>query len=98
MVRVESEHSGMATCISAAMTGSRVFTASPSQGIALMHEMLHFAAGNRIPVVMASVNRALAIPWAFGSDQIDTLSQRDTGWIQFYCEDAQEALDTVIEA
>lgn len=98
MVRVESEHSAMATCISAAMTGLRVFTASSSQGIALMHEMLHFAAGNRVPVVMACVNRALAIPWAFGSDQIDTLSQRDTGWIQFYCEDAQEALDTVIEA
>ena len=98
MVRVESEHTAMATCISASLTGVRVFTASSSQGIALMHEMLHFASGGRVPVVMACVNRALALPWAFGSDQIDTLSQRDTGWIQFYCEDNQEALDTVIQA
>lgn len=98
MVRVESEHTAMATCLSAAMTGVRVFTASSSQGIALMHEMLHFASGNRVPVVMGCVNRILALPWGFGSDQIDTLAQRDTGWMQFYCEDNQEALDTIIQA
>jgi len=98
MVRVESEHTAMATCIAASLTGVRVFTASSSQGIALMHEMLHFASGNRVPIVMGCVNRALAVPWAFGSDQTDTLAQRDTGWIQFYCEDNQEALDTVIQA
>jgi pyruvate/2-oxoacid:ferredoxin oxidoreductase alpha subunit len=98
MMRMESEHSAMAACISASLTGVRVFTATASQGLALMHEMLHFASGNRVPVVMACVNRALAIPWAFGSDQTDTLAQRDTGWLQFYCEDNQEALDTVVQA
>ncbi len=98
MVRVESEHSAMAMCISASLTGVRVFTATSSQGIALMHEMLHYAAGNRVPVVMACVNRVLAVPWSFGSDQTDSLAQRDTGWMQFYCEDGQEALDTIIQA
>jgi pyruvate/2-oxoacid:ferredoxin oxidoreductase alpha subunit len=98
MMRTESEHSAMAACISASLTGVRTFTATASQGIALMHEMLHFASGNRVPVVMCNVNRVVAIPWAFGSDQSDSLSQRDTGWMQFYCEDAQEAVDTVIQA
>jgi pyruvate/2-oxoacid:ferredoxin oxidoreductase alpha subunit len=63
-----------------------------------MHEMLHFAAGCRVPVVMANVNRLLAAPWGFWADQLDSLSQRDTGWIQFYCENGQESLDTVIQA
>jgi len=98
MMRAESEHSAMAACIAASMTGVRVFTATSSQGLALMHEMLHFASGNRVPIVMACVNRVVAAPWAFGSDQTDTLSQRDTGWMQLYCEDGQEALDTVIQA
>ena len=98
MMRTESEHSAMAACISASLTGVRTFTATASQGLALMHEMLHFAAGNRVPIVMCNVNRVIAAPWAFGSDQSDSLSQRDTGWIQLYCEDAQEALDTVIQA
>ncbi len=98
MMRTESEHSAMAACISASLTGVRTFTATASQGIALMHEMLHFASGNRVPVVMCNVNRVVAIPWAFGSDQSDSLAQRDTGWLQFYCEDAQEAVDTVLQA
>ena len=98
MMRTESEHSAMAACIAASLTGVRTFTATASQGIALMHEMLHFASGNRVPVVMCNVNRVIAIPWAFGSDQSDSLSQRDTGWLQFYCEDAQEAVDTVLQA
>ncbi|MCK9364333.1 MAG: pyruvate ferredoxin oxidoreductase [Syntrophales bacterium] len=98
MMRTESEHSAMAACISASLTGVRTFTATASQGIALMHEMLHFASGNRVPIVMCNVNRVIAIPWAFGSDQSDSLSQRDTGWLQLYCEDAQEAVDTVIQA
>ncbi len=98
MMRTESEHSAMAACIAASLTGVRTFTATASQGLALMHEMLHFASGNRAPIVMANVNRVLAVPWAFGSDQSDSLSQRDTGWMQFYCEDGQEALDTVIQA
>ena len=63
-----------------------------------MHEMLHFAAGCRVPIVMANVNRVLSAPWGFWADQLDSLSQRDTGWIQFYCENGQEALDSVIQA
>jgi len=98
MKRVESEHSAMAVCLSASLAGVRTFTATSSQGLALMHEMLHFAAGCRTAVVMVVVNRTLAAPWAFWSDQTDSLSQRDTGWLQIYCEDNQESLDTVIQA
>ena len=98
MMRTESEHSAMAACIAASLTGVRTFTATSSQGLALMHEMLHFASGCRVPVVMANVNRLLAAPWGFWADQLDSLSQRDTGWIQFYCENGQEALDDVIQA
>jgi pyruvate/2-oxoacid:ferredoxin oxidoreductase alpha subunit len=98
MMRVESEHSAMAACIAASLTGVRTFTATASQGLALMHEMLHFASGMRAPIVMVNVNRALAAPWSFWSEQTDSLSQRDTGWLQFYVADNQEALDTVIQA
>jgi pyruvate/2-oxoacid:ferredoxin oxidoreductase alpha subunit len=98
MMRTESEHSAMASCIAASLTGVRTFTATSSQGIALMHEMLHFAAGCRAPVVMVNVNRILSAPWGFWADHLDSLSQRDTGWIQFYCENGQEAMDTVIQA
>ena len=98
MMRVESEHSAMAACISASLTGVRTFTATASQGLALMHELLHFASGMRVPVVMVNVNRSLAGPWSFWSEQTDSLSQRDTGWLQFYVADNQEALDTVIQA
>jgi len=98
MMRTESEHSAMASCIAASLTGVRTFTATSSQGIALMHEMLHFAAGCRVPIVMVNVNRLLAAPWGFWADQLDSLSQRDTGWIQIYCENGQEALDSVIQA
>ncbi len=98
MMRVESEHSAMAACISASLTGVRTFTATASQGLALMHELLHFASGMRVPIVMVNVNRSLAGPWSFWSEQTDSLSQRDTGWLQFYVADNQEALDTVIQA
>ena len=98
MMKVESEHSAMAACISASLTGVRTFTATASQGLALMHELLHFASGIRVPIVMVNVNRALAAPWSFWSEQTDSLSQRDTGWLQFYVADNQEALDTVIQA
>ncbi len=98
MMRVESEHSAMAACISASLTGVRTFTATASQGLVLMHELLHFASGMRAPVVMVNVNRALGSPWSFWSEQTDSLSQRDTGWLQFYVADNQEALDTVIQA
>ncbi len=97
-VKVESEHSAMATCIGASAVGVRAFTATSSQGLALMHEMLHWASGARLPIVMANVNRALAAPWNIWCDQTDSLSQRDTGWIQFYCESSQEVVDTVIQA
>ena len=98
MMRMESEHSAMAACVAASLTGARTFTATSSQGLALMHEMLHFASGARAPIVMACVNRTLALPWAFWSDQTDTLSQRDTGWMQIYVEHNQEALDSIIQA
>jgi pyruvate/2-oxoacid:ferredoxin oxidoreductase alpha subunit len=88
----------MASCIGASLTGVRTFTATSSQGLALMHEMLHFAAGCRLPIVMVNVNRIISAPWGFWADHLDSLSQRDTGWIQFYCENGQEALDTVIQA
>jgi len=97
-INVESEHSAMAACIAASATGARTFTATSSQGLALMHELLHYASGLRLPVVMANVNRALAAPFNIKADLSDSLSQRDTGWIQIYCESAQEVFDTVIQA
>lgn len=97
-IKVESEHSAMAACVGAAAAGSRVFTATSSHGLALMHEMLWQASGLRLPVVMVNVNRALGAPWNTAPDQCDSLAQRDTGWIQIYCEDGQEVLDTTIQA
>jgi pyruvate/2-oxoacid:ferredoxin oxidoreductase alpha subunit len=98
IITVESEHSVMSACIPASLAGVRVFTATASQGLLLMHELLHYAAGARAPIVMANVNRTVASPWAFWPDQTDSLAQRDTGWIQYYVETAQEALDTVLQA
>jgi pyruvate/2-oxoacid:ferredoxin oxidoreductase alpha subunit len=98
MMRTESEHSAMASCIGASLTGVRTFTATSSQGLGLMHEMLHFAAGCRLPIIMVNVNRIISAPWGFWADHLDSLSQRDTGWMQFYCENGQEAMDTVIQA
>ncbi len=95
-VCVESEHSAMAACIAAASAGARTFTATSSQGLLLMHELLHWATGARTPVVMVNVNRAVAPPWSVWADQTDSISQRDTGWLQFYSESTQEELDTVI--
>ncbi len=97
-LKVESEHSAMACCIGAALAGSRVFTATSSQGLLLMHEMLHWAAGSRVPLVMTNVNRAVSPPWSIWTDQTDSLSQRDTGWIQLYCESNQEVLDSMLQA
>jgi pyruvate/2-oxoacid:ferredoxin oxidoreductase alpha subunit len=94
----ESEHSVMAACIPASLAGARVFTATASQGLMLMHEVLHYASGARAPIVMANVNRTIASPWAFWPDQTDSLAQRDTGWVQLYVESAQEALDSVLQA
>ncbi len=97
-VAVESEHSAMATCAGASQTGVRAFTATSSHGLLYMHEMLHWCAGARLPIVLANVNRAVGSPWNIFVDQSDSLSQRDTGWIQYYCENNQEVLDTIIQA
>jgi len=97
-IKVESEHSAMSACIAASATGARAFTATSSHGLALMHEMLHWAAGARLPVVLANINRAMGPGWSVWTDQNDSLSQRDLGWIQLYCESNQEVLDTTIQA
>lgn len=97
-IKVESEHSAMASLIGASATGVRTFTATSSQGLALMHEMLHWAAGARTPIVMGNINRAFAPPWSVWTEQNDSLSQRDTGWMQLYAQNNQEVLDSVIQA
>lgn len=97
-VKVESEHSALQVCVSASALGARTYTATSSQGLLLMHELLHWAAGMRTPIVMGVVNRSVAPPWSLGADHADTMSQRDTGWIQFYAESNQEVLDTVLQA
>ena len=97
-VKVESEHSALQVCISASALGARTYTATSSQGLLLMHELVHWASGMRTPIVMGVVNRAVGPPWNIGADHTDTMSQRDTGWIQFYAESNQEVLDTVLQA
>jgi pyruvate/2-oxoacid:ferredoxin oxidoreductase alpha subunit len=97
-VAVESEHSAMAVCTSASMVGARTFTATSAHGLAYMHEMLHWAAGARLPLVLACVNRAIGAPWNVLNDQQDSISQRDTGWIQIYARNNQEIIDSVIQA
>lgn len=97
-VNVESEHSALAVCSSASLVGARTFTATSSHGLAYMHEMLHWVAGTRLPVVLACVNRAMGAPWNVLNDQQDSVSQRDTGWIQIYARNNQEILDSVIQA
>jgi len=97
-IAVESEHSALAVCTSASIVGARTFTATSSHGLAYMHEMLHWVAGTRLPVVLACVNRAIGAPWNVLNDQQDSISQRDTGWIQIYARNNQEILDSVIQA
>ncbi len=97
-VAVESEHSAMTVCTSASLVGARTFTATSAHGLAYMHEMLHWAAGARLPVVLACVNRAIGAPWNILNDQQDSISQRDTGWIQIYARNNQEILDIIIQA
>jgi pyruvate/2-oxoacid:ferredoxin oxidoreductase alpha subunit len=97
-VRVESEHSALTVCIAASTTGARAFTATSSNGLLYMHEQLHWAAGSRLPIVMCCVNRGVGAPWTIFNDQQDSFSQRDTGWMQLYCRNNQEILDTVIQA
>ena len=97
-IKVESELSSMAACIGASSAGARAFTATSSQGLLLMHELLFWASGARLPIVLAEVNRAVGAPWSIWGEQTDSLAQRDTGWLQFYCESGQEVLDTVLQA
>ena len=97
-VCVESEHSAMSACIGSSLTGARVFTATASQGLALMHEMLYIASGLRCPIVMGVANRALSAPINIHGDHSDMMGSRDCGWVQIYAENAQEAYDWTIQA
>ena len=97
-IPVESEHSAMTACIGASITGVRVFTATSSHGLLYMHEMLHWAAGARLPIVMGQVNRTLAPGWNIWAEHTDALSQRDTGWLQIYVSTVQEAYDATLMA
>ncbi len=97
-IMVESEHSSISAAVGASGAGVRTFTATSSQGLALMHEILFVAAGMRTPIVMGNANRALSAPLSIWNDQQDSISERDTGWMQFFAENAQEAMDFVIQA
>lgn len=97
-IPVESEHSAMSGCIGASASGSRAFTATASQGLALMSEMLYIAAGMRLPISMAIGNRALSAPINIWCDHQDMMAQRDTGWMQMYAENNQEAFDLIINS
>ncbi len=95
-IPVESEHSAMSACLGASAVGARTFTATAGQGLVLMHEVLYVASSMRLPVVMTVVNRALSAPINIWSDHSDAMSVRDTGWIQMFVENGQEAVDNVI--
>jgi len=97
-VAVESEHSALAVCIGASSTSARTFTATSANGLLYMVEQLHWTAGARLPMVMCVVNRAVGAPFNIWNDHQDSISQRDTGWIQIHAKDHQEILDTVIKA
>jgi len=97
-VCVESEHSALSACVGSSLTGARVFTATSSQGLALMHEMLYIASGLRCPIVMGVANRALSAPINIHGDHSDMMGSRDSGWIQVYVENPQEAYDWTIQA
>ncbi len=97
LIHTESEHSSISAALGAQAAGVRTFTATASQGLALMHEVLFIVSGMRMPVVMAVANRALSAPINIWNDHQDSVSERDSGWIQLYVESAQEALDTVIQ-
>lgn len=98
MVLAESEHSAMSATIAASAAGARAMTATSSQGLQLMHEMLYIASGSRQPIVMPVVNRAVSAPLNIHCDHSDTMGSRDAGWIQIYSENAQEAYDNLVQA
>jgi pyruvate ferredoxin oxidoreductase alpha subunit len=97
-IPVESEHSAMAACIGASITGVRTFTATSSHGLLYMHEMTNWAAGARLPVVMANVNRSIGPGWNIWAEHTDAMQERDTGWLQVYVSTVQEAYDTTLMA
>jgi pyruvate ferredoxin oxidoreductase alpha subunit len=97
-IRVESEHSAMAACISAEACGARSFTATSSHGLLYMSELIFWAGMGRFPITMAVVTRTLAPPWSIWNEHTDILTQRDSGWIIMMCESAQEAYDTAVQA
>ncbi len=98
LILVESEHSAMSACIGAAAAGGRVATATSGPGLALMWEMLFVASGMRLPIVMPVVNRSLSAPLNIHGDHSDAMGARDSGWIQLWSENAQEAYDNAIQA
>jgi pyruvate/2-oxoacid:ferredoxin oxidoreductase alpha subunit len=93
---LDSEHSMFGYAIAAARAGVRTFTATSSQGLLYAHEQLHRASRERVPLVAVNVNRAVFAPWSIEPDLTDSMSQRDTGWIQLYCSSAQEVLDSIL--
>src|SRR5574344_3173765 len=95
-IHVESEHSALSAAIGASAVGARTFTATSSQGLLYMAECLTYASGGRFPIVMMNANRSVALPWNIYGDQRDSLSLLDTGWIQAYAKDAQEAFDLAL--
>lgn len=98
LITVESEHSAMSACVGSAASGARTMTATSSQGLALMHEILYIASALRLPIVLADVNRALSGPINIHCDHSDTMAERDSGWIQIFSENSQEAYDNLIQA
>lgn len=97
-IPVESEHSAISVCCGTSATGARTFTSTSSQGLALMHEILFIASALRLPIVMATANRALSAPINIWNDHSDVMAERDVGWVQIFSENAQEALDLTIWA
>ena len=95
-IPVESEHSAMSACLGSAAAGARTFTATAGQGLELMHEVLYVASSMRLPIVMTVVNRALSAPLSVWSDHSDAMACRDTGWIQIFIENGQEAIDNTL--
>jgi pyruvate ferredoxin oxidoreductase alpha subunit len=95
-IPVESEHSAMSACLGSAATGARTFTATAGQGLELMHEVVYVASAMRLPIVMAVTNRALSAPLSVWGDHSDVMAVRDTGWIQIFVENGQEAIDNII--
>ena len=95
-IPVESEHSAMSACLGASAAGARTFTATAGQGLELMHEVLYVASSMQLPVVMAVANRALSSPLSVWGDHSDVMAVRDTGWIQIFVENGQEAIDNVL--